>query len=158
MMITTNNTKNCVITDKITEFYNEFHRDQDFRNAIQGAIKTGNSDFIENYFRQVFAGEVILKADTDDIIYFIIPNYPNRALTEEEISANITGAKANNDKYYASLSLTQAQAEIDKYGWFLGFGALIPAEGIKRVHPEYFYDGSLIIKNVADYNRDINRS
>ena len=131
--------------EKFADFFEKFTSDPAFRDEME----KGNQETLAELHLDGFEGELIIKTNTNDTVYFIILDDINHELGENEAAHNIAGAK--HDSNDPDISYGEAQGEIALGGLIFGFGALDEAEKIIKHHPEYFYENTIILKLPHDY-------
>ncbi len=133
---------------KLLDLCERFKADSSFRAEIE----QGNPEYLIGICPEDYKGELILKTNTADTVYFVLPTIPNRTLTEEEVRSSIAGAKFDfqivNDP---NITFEQTQEAISIGAALFIFTAIGFASKIHESHPEYFYESTIILKGKSEY-------
>ncbi len=138
-------------SDALIAWAEKYHNDENIRQKI-------DSDTID--IKQEFGidpgdTEVSVKVNTADTLYFTIEAQPNPLLTDTDYLSAIAGAKASEsfETAQAEIGALSALASVTGLIGIIIFGgsAVGLASDIKIHHPEYFKDGTLVLKSPTEY-------
>ena len=125
----------------------KYKNDADFRQKIDA-----NTVDLKKEFGLDIDKEVEFKANSDDVVYFIIPE--NQVIMNDNQLSNIVAAKNGQ---YANMRYEDARVSIAALGifaavnLFAGIGLAVYITDIHADHPEYFKEGTLVFKSTAEY-------